>query len=83
MLILRGRGRENNMRTAGHTAAGSVTARLDEPGHDRVTLLELVDAICDVTDDDQEVVATVVSLLRSGRVELCGSFRGHPASDFS
>ena len=71
------------MRRAAHTAAGSVTAPFDGPGHDQVTLLELVNAICEVTDDDQEVVATVTSLLRSGRVELCGSFRGHPISDFS
>jgi len=71
------------MRRATSTAAGSVTARFDQPGHDRVTLLELVDAICDVTDDDQEVVAAVISLLRSGRVELRGNFRGHPISEFS
>ncbi len=71
------------MRTAAHTAVGSIPARFEGSACDRVTLLELVDAVCDVTDDDQEVVATVLSLLRSGRVELCGSFRGHPVSEFS
>lgn len=40
-----------------------------------VTLLELVTAISEVTEDDREVVATVLHLLRSGRVRLCGNFR--------
>ena len=40
------------------------------------TLLELVRAVSDVTDDDREVVATVSHLLRSGRVRLVGNFRG-------
>lgn len=40
------------------------------------TLLELVRAVSDVTDDDREVVATVMHLLRSGRVRLVGNFRG-------
>lgn len=40
------------------------------------TLLELVGAICDVTSDDEEVVATVLHMLRTGRVRLCGNFRG-------
>jgi len=47
------------------------------------TLLELVTAIASVTDDDREVVATVLHLLRSGRVQLCGNFRGRPAEDFA
>ena len=41
-----------------------------------VTLLELVQAVCDVTDDDREVVATVCHMLRSGSIALCGNFRG-------
>ena len=40
------------------------------------TLLELVRAVSEITDDDREVVATVMEMLRSGRVRLCGSFRG-------
>jgi len=39
------------------------------------TLLELVQAICEVTSDDREVVATVRHMLRSGRVRLIGNFR--------
>ena len=71
------------MRIAAHTAVGRIPTRFDGPGHERVTLLELVDAICDVTDNDAEVIATVISMLESGRVELCGNFKGHPLSDFS
>jgi hypothetical protein len=41
-----------------------------------VTLLELVCAVSESTSDDREVVATVLEMLRSGRVRLCGSFRG-------
>ena len=41
-----------------------------------ITLLELVKAISEVTDDEQEVVATVMHMLRSGRVCLCGNFHG-------
>ena len=40
-----------------------------------VTLLELVQAVADVTDDDHEIVATVLYLLRSRRVRLIGNFR--------
>ncbi len=47
-----------------------------------LTLLDLVQAICDVTDDDGEVVATVRHLLRSGKVRLCGNFSGAPPEIF-
>lgn len=47
-----------------------------------VTLLELVDAVNDVTENESEVVATVQHMLQSGRVRLCGSFRDLPASIF-
>lgn len=40
------------------------------------TLLDLVQTVNQVTDDDQEVVATVVALVNSGRVRLCGNFAG-------
>ena len=48
---------------------------LGEPGVHDLTLLELVRAICEVTHDDREVVATVTDLLQSGRVRLIGNFR--------
>ena len=37
------------------------------------TLLELVRVVSEVTEDDREVVATVLEMLRSGRVRLCGT----------
>jgi hypothetical protein len=40
------------------------------------TLLELVQTIGELTEDDREVVATVIELLHSGRVRLIGNFRG-------
>jgi hypothetical protein len=40
------------------------------------TLLDLVRAVSEQTDDDREIVSTVLHLLRSGRVRLIGSFRG-------
>ncbi len=44
------------------------------PGHtEEPTLLSLIEAINEVTDDDQEIIATVAHLLSSGRVR----FRGH------
>jgi hypothetical protein len=45
------------------------------PDHSEVTLLELVQAICDETSDELEVVETVRHLLNSGQVRLCGNFR--------
>ena len=47
-----------------------------------LTLLELVQVICDETRDDQEVVATVRHLLSSGQVRLCGNFRSSAPSIF-
>jgi hypothetical protein len=47
----------------------------------RTTLLELVDAVSEFADNDAEVVATVVHLVNSGVVELCGTFRGQRFQD--
>jgi len=41
-----------------------------------LTLLELVTAVGDVTDDEREIVATVLYMLRSGSVRLTGNFCG-------
>lgn len=46
------------------------------------TLLELVEVIAEVTDDDREVVATVLHMLASGRIKLCGNFRNEPIEAF-
>ena len=45
------------------------------------TLLELVSAICETTEDDKEVVNTVLHLLETGRVRLRGNFRGARVDD--
>ncbi|MFN8545248.1 MAG: hypothetical protein U0807_13725 [Candidatus Binatia bacterium] len=42
----------------------------------RVTMLELVQAIAAHARTDAEVVATVVYLVNSGKVRLCGAFAG-------
>ncbi len=43
-----------------------------------LTLLELVDAVGDITCDEAEVVATVVHMLSHGMVKLTGNFRREP-----
>jgi len=52
------------------------------PECSEVTLLELVQAICNETSDDHEVVETVRHLLSSGQVRLCGNFRYSTPSTF-
>lgn len=41
-----------------------------------ITLLELVTALAEQTDSEDEVVAAVVHLVNSNQVRLGGSFRG-------
>lgn len=41
-----------------------------------VTLLDLVTAVAASAGSDAEIVATVVYLVNSGKVRLCGNFRG-------
>jgi len=45
------------------------------------TLLELVTAVSESAKDEREVVATVLHLLRSGQVRLCGNFRDCDVDD--
>lgn len=42
----------------------------------RTTLLDLVNAVSMFAETDDEVVATVVYLVNSGSVTLCGNFKG-------
>ena len=42
----------------------------------RTTLLDLVQAVGEYAQTDAEVVATVVTLINSGKVRLCGNFAG-------
>jgi len=54
------------------------TTQDDEP--QALTLLELIDAVSEVSESEQEVVATVTYMLNSGRVRLAGSFRDTAAT---
>jgi hypothetical protein len=40
------------------------------------TLLEVVTAVAEFAATENELIATVVHLVNSGMVELCGNFRG-------
>jgi hypothetical protein len=41
-----------------------------------LTLLDLITAVSDFARSEAEVVATVVYMVNSGRVRLCGNFKG-------
>jgi hypothetical protein len=58
------------------------TGDLEAPKVEQCTLLELVGAVNEVTDNDNEVVATVTHMLRTGSVRLTGNFHGQPISNF-
>ncbi len=45
------------------------------------TLLDLVDTLSEVAANEAEVIATVVHLVNSGTVRLCGNFKGHRFED--
>jgi hypothetical protein len=62
-----------------HAAHYAVPPHLQTPEPRELTLLALVQAVCNESDDDREVVATICHLLRTGRVRLCGNFRGSDA----
>jgi hypothetical protein len=46
-----------------------------------ITLLELVRAVSEVTSDEREIAATVIHMLRSGRVKLRGCLRDEKLED--
>ena len=46
------------------------------------TLLDLVRVLSEITDDENEIVATVIHMLRTGSVKLTGSFRHTPVDQF-
>ena len=56
------------MRGTDGTTPGRVSPRFESGGRVRVTPLELVHAISGVTNDEEEVVATALLMLRGGRV---------------
>ena len=67
-------------------APESVIERPDLPRNGEeplaTTLLALVEAVSDVSNDEREVVATVAHMLRSGTVKLTGCFRNAPRDAF-
>lgn len=42
----------------------------------RLTMLDLIEAVGEVTDSETELVGVVDHLVNSGRVQLIGNFRG-------
>jgi hypothetical protein len=50
--------------------------RPDAVGESSMTLLDLVTAIADQAESDDEILAAVIDLINSGRVKLIGNFRG-------
>lgn len=52
------------------------------PVAQELTLLDLVRVVGEVARNEDEVVATVLHLLRSGRVRLRGNFRGESLDCF-
>ena len=53
-----------------HAGAAEDIAMADSDAPRPVTLMELVDAVGEVAETEQEVLATVSYMLRSGRVRL-------------
>ena len=57
--------------------AAAKLAQIEQQTHPvEITLLELVAAVADSARNDSEVIATVASLLNSGKITLVGNFRG-------
>jgi hypothetical protein len=61
---------------------GAPAPRPEAEAASDVTLLELVQAVAEVTTDEREIVATVMYMLRSGHARLIGNFRDEPLDDF-
>ncbi len=77
-ILLRKRAGEASIMSAAISTVLDHMRHRRRGGVDRIdtTLLELVQTIAEDTDDDREIVATVLHLLQSRRVRLVGSFRG-------
>ncbi len=64
------------MSAALHHAPESLVNQAQSGGEPlATTLLALVEAVSDASNSEQEVVATVSHMLRSGKVRLIGCFR--------
>lgn len=67
-----------------HASRTSQIVNLELLSHlpESITLLDLVYAISAISEDDQVVIDTVITMLAQGRVRLRGNFRGANLSDF-
>jgi hypothetical protein len=67
-----------------HISRINEVVNLEQLSHlpESITLLELVYAISAISEDDQVVVDTVITMLAEGRVRLRGNFRGASVADF-
>ncbi|MFK7896940.1 MAG: hypothetical protein AB8G23_13940 [Myxococcota bacterium] len=61
-----------------HLAVHAIDTEVAAPEPSSLTLLELIDAVSEVSENEQEVIATVQHMLSSGRVRLSGNFRDEP-----
>ena len=61
------------MAQVAHTLAQLETVESAHP--ETLTLLDLVAAIADEAESDEEVVATIQHLIETGKVTLVGNFR--------
>ena len=61
------------MSQVAHTLAQLETVEAAHP--ETLTLLDLVAAVADAADSDEEVVATIQHLIETGKVTLVGNFR--------
>ena len=57
-------------------ASTNVRSQAATPAPSQLTLLDLIEAVAEVTDSEAEVVSVVRHLVNSGRVRLIGNFRG-------
>ena len=62
------------MGTSSRTGARQ-EAEMETP-QSQLTLLDLIEAVAEVTDSEAEQVSVVAHLVNSGRVRLSGTFRG-------
>jgi hypothetical protein len=53
-----------------------VGSEVDMETQAQLTLLDLIEAVAEVTDSEAELLSVVAHLVNSGRVRLIGNFQG-------
>lgn len=81
---LRSLRQHNETQASGFELAQSpeTRTRVHSSGYEEPTLLSLIEAVSEVTDDDQEVIATVAHMIGSGRVRFHGHFQDTSPTSF-